>query len=97
MVGDVKAFHIRTHWELPDGGYTVLVKERKDGKYNVTIVQCNGKHKYNKAIGVKVAMARMKTGKFFVNSVDELVVTLTTLSDKCGMGAQVPEMEVIDA
>lgn len=66
------------------GGYAVAVKLRMDGRYAVTISQCNEKQRYDERLGEKIATSRMAQGKFFVNDADTLNTTLQTLRLKLG-------------
>lgn len=75
------------------GGYSVAVKPRKDGRYNVTISQCNERQKYDEKLGEKIAASRMKQGKYFVSTHDDLVATLNTLHDKLCKG-NVPRLHI---
>lgn len=87
----VRVFHLRRRTNgIPEstGGYAVAVKARKDGRFNVTISQCNEKQRYDERLGEKIAFARMKQGKYFVSTWDDLVATLNTLHDKLCSGSK---------
>lgn len=93
----VRVFHLRRRMNgIPEavGGYSVAVKGRKDGRFNVTISQCNDKQRYNEKLGEKIAVARMKQGKYFVSSWDDLVATLNTLHGKLSHGTNVVKLEL---
>jgi hypothetical protein len=86
------AFHLRRRHNgvaQNAGGYTVIVKGRKDGRLNVTISQCNERQRYDEKLGEKIAVSRMKQGKYFVSSHEDLVATLNTLNDKLCTGTKV--------
>lgn len=88
----LKFFHLRTRNNgvpADKGGYTVAVKSRPNGLYSVSICQCNSNQVYDERLGEKVAEQRIGTGKFFVQSHDELVATLHTLHNKLSSGAVV--------
>lgn len=85
----VRVIHLRRRTNgIPEGtgGYSVAVKGRKDGRFNVTISQCNEKQRYDDKLGEKIAVTRMKQGKYFVSSWDDLVTTLNTLNSKLCVG-----------
>lgn len=85
----IRVFHLRRRTNgIPEstGGYAIAVKQRKDGRYNVTISQCNERQKYDEKLGEKIALTRMKQGKYFVNTWDDLVATLNTLHGKLSTG-----------
>lgn len=71
------------------GGYAVAIKERQDGRFNVTISQCHEKQRYDEKLGEKIALRRMKEGKYFVNTFADLRATLDTLHDKLCSGTPV--------
>jgi hypothetical protein len=88
----VRVFHLRRRTDgIPEatGGYAVAVKQRKDGRFNVTISQCNDSQRYDEKLGEKIATTRMKQGKYFVQDWDGLVATLNTLHSKLCTGKQV--------
>lgn len=85
----VRVFHLRRRTNgIPEstGGYAVAVKQRKDGRYNVTISQCNEKQRYDEKLGEKIAVTRMKQGKYFVSTWPDLEATLNTLHSKLCTG-----------
>lgn len=88
----VRVFHLRRRTNgVPEltGGYSVAVKPRKDGRFNVTISQCNEKQRYDEKLGEKIAVSRMKQGKYFVSTWDDLVATLQTLHSKLSVGTEI--------
>jgi hypothetical protein len=92
----VRVFHLRRRTNgIPEtnGGYAVAVKERKDGRFNVTISQCNENQRYDEKLGEKIAVTRMKQGKYFVSTWTDLVATLNTLHDKLCSGTK-PKLHV---
>lgn len=78
---DVTIAHIQPP-NNPCGGYTVYMVERDDGKYKVTLCQCNSKQHYNMERGAAIARKRSEEGKFFVMSKDEVVVLVSQLQEK---------------
>jgi len=89
----VQVFHLRRRSNgIPEstGGYAVAVKCRKDGRFNVTISQCNERQRYDEKLGEKIAITRMKQGKYFVAATwDDVLATLNTLHDKLSSGTKV--------
>jgi len=86
---DLKFFHLRTRNNgvaTEKGGYTVAIKGRPNGLYSVSICQCNSNQTYDERLGEKVAEQRIGSGKFFVQSTDDLVATLNTLHNKLSTG-----------
>ncbi|CAB4169829.1 hypothetical protein UFOVP1528_20 [uncultured Caudovirales phage] len=68
------------------GGYTVAIKGRVDGKYSVSICQCNTNQRYDGKLGEKIADMRINRGQFFVQSREQLDTTLNTLNQKLCTG-----------
>lgn len=88
----VRVFHLRRRTNgIPEatGGYAVAVKQRNDGRYNVTISQCNERQRYDEKLGEKIALTRMKQGKYFVSTWVDLEATLNTLHQKLSSGTVV--------
>lgn len=84
--------HLRTRNNgvaQPKGGYTVAVAVRNDGQYALTICQCNTNQVYDPKLGEKVAAGRMKHGRFFVQSKEDMIATLNTLNNKLSTGTVV--------
>src|SRR3954462_9199449 len=85
----VRVFHLRRRVNgVPEtnGGYAVAVKARKDGRFNITVSQCNERQRYDERLGDKIATTRMKQGKYFVRDWDGVVETLNTIHDKLCTG-----------
>jgi hypothetical protein len=74
-----RVFHLLRDEEGERGGYTVAMKPRKDGRLNVTLSQCKETQKYDMRLGEKIAVSRMKQGKYFVCPPNNLASTLTAL------------------
>lgn len=69
--------------EHPFGGYTIAIAKHKDtGLYRVTICQCHERQRFDPAIGERTAEAKMKSGKFFVQSDKDLDAMIELLKDK---------------
>lgn len=83
----VQVFHLRRRTNgviEATGGYAVACKPRTDGRFNVTISQCNHRQRYDEKLGEKIAVSRMKQGQYFVSTWEDLIATLHTLHDKLG-------------
>ena len=90
----VQVFHIRRKVDgIPEmsGGYTVIVKERQDGRYNVTISQCHVRQRYDEKLGEKIALSRMKQGLYFATDWKGVEDTLNTLRSKVSEAAPLAE------
>jgi len=88
----VAFFHIRPRNNgVPSdkGGYTVAYKLRPDGKYSISICQCNTNQRYDEKLGEKVSEQRIGRGQFFVQSKQDFVQTIDTLNNKLSTGKRI--------
>jgi hypothetical protein len=93
----VRVFHLRRRTNgIPEatGGYSVVVKARSDGRFNITIAQCNDKQRYDEKLGEKIAVTRMKQGKYFVQGWEDVVATMNTLHTKLCTGTVVVKLDL---